>query len=91
MNETYCEDQSVEKDGRNVEWLGKLSQMEVRRLELVRRHEQTQQWDKAIGSDGRDPAGRHQGRECYLAGQNRAKENSSEDVDDGDGVLGLAL
>ena len=88
---THGKNEPVEEHRREVHRPRPAPEMEVRRLEGVRRLREAQQRDEAVRRDGRHAARRHQRGERDLAREDRAQQRRCEHEHDRDRVPRLSV
>lgn len=79
-------DESVEKHRCDVKVIGKGTQFELGRFEVIRSHRQPQQRDETVRGGSRDTTRRDEGSKGDLTGEDRTEETGTEDVHDCHGV-----
>lgn len=88
---THGEHKRVEERSADVERLPPLPEVEVRALEVVRRHREPEEGNQAVRGGGGDTAGGDEGVESDLTWEDGAQDRRTEEEHDGDGVAWLPL
>ena len=88
---THCKDEQVEQHGREVHRLRPAPEIEVRRLESVRRAREAQRRDERVRGYGRHAARRYQRREGDLAGYDGEQQDGRKNEHDRHRVPRLSI